>query len=312
MSEFNPMDYPISSMDPMFFGAASAWTTHIPFGFSLVEMAQPRTLVELGTCCGDSYCALCQAVAAKHLPTRCFAVDTWQGDAHTGFYNGDQLLQALRSFHDPNFGKFSELLRMDFDTAVGRFAEGSIDLLHIDGCHTYEAVKHDFETWLPKISPAGVVMLHDVTARQPGFGVWQFWEEIAPKYPSFAFEHGWGLGILAVGNSVPEKVMRFLDQANTQPSRVRDYFNWRGIQATQARTYTSLLKLAQMAQNLANEWRRQSGQPVDPVLADPAKINSDPVRFFSHTLEQIRQAMVENLQLRVAQRPNPVVPGPPI
>ena len=113
--------------------------------------------------------------------------------------------------HERHYAEFSRLVRSTFDDAVGHFEQGSIDLLHIDGLHTYDAVRHDFETWRPKLSSRAVVLLHDSNVRELGFGVHRFWSELRDEYPSFEFVHGHGLGVLGVGDDLPPEVRALLD-----------------------------------------------------------------------------------------------------
>ena len=152
---------------------------------------------------GTSYNAFCQAIHAIGSETKSFAIDTWKGDEQAGFY-GDEIFDELSKYHDGLYSQFSRLVRSKFDDAVAHFENGSIDLLHIDGLHTYEAVKHDFETWFPKLSQRSVVLFHDTNVRERSFGVFRLWEELSGKYPHFEFFHGNGLGILGVGKKLPE------------------------------------------------------------------------------------------------------------
>lgn len=198
----NLLDHPIIFSYPKRL-TNSAWIEHIPFAMLLIDLLRPKILVELGTHTGVSYCAFCQAIKQLGYENSSFAIDTWEGDNQAGFYNLD-VLNELRNHHDSLYSEFSVLIKNTFDNALEYFSDGSIDLLHIDGLHTYEAVKHDYENWLPKISDRGVILFHDIAERNNDFGVWKLWEEVKIDYPYFELTHGHGLGLLAIGRDIPK------------------------------------------------------------------------------------------------------------
>lgn len=174
--------------------ALGAWTEHIFCAYDLVAQLRPQLVVELGTDRGESYFAFCQSALENRTGTRCFAIDHWQGDSHAGSYD-ETTFADVTAHNRLHYEGFSTLLRTTFDEALQRFGAESIDLLHIDGHHTEEAVRHDVEAWLLKLRSGGILLMHDVTVRGRNFGVWKVWEELTARGRSFTFAQPPGLGI---------------------------------------------------------------------------------------------------------------------
>lgn len=177
------------------------WHGHLNFASWLIENVRPKVFVELGVFRGDSLATFAQSAREQSLGCEMFGVDTWRGDDTTGQY--DDVFPEVKDYFDVNHPSV-RLMRCLFDDALASFADGSIDLLHIDGCHHYDAVKHDYETWKPKMSDRGIILFHDVEATGAGFGTHRFWREIRDTYPSFSFNHSNGLGVLMVGKDQPD------------------------------------------------------------------------------------------------------------
>lgn len=207
-------------------GNLGNWSGHLPFANDLVRALRPRILVELGTHYGESYFGFCQSVAQNGTGSVCYAVDHWHGDEHAGKIR-DEVYEEVSAYNNRLYSGFSHLLRCSFDDALPQFDDGSIDLLHIDGLHTYEAAAHDFDSWWPKMAPGGVVLLHDIAVRHVNFGVWKLWDRICREHEeTFEFHHSWGLGVVRKpGKPLPEAgLLRTLFGQGANASAVRRYY----------------------------------------------------------------------------------------
>ena len=221
-----PDKYEIARMRPL--SMPSKWCIgHLPFLFALVEIAKPKTIVELGSYSGASLFGFCQAVAHLQYDTRICGVDLWEGDVHMGEFSSS-IYQDVSRYVDEKYPD-TELIQKSFDDASMLFSDASIDILHIDGTHTYDAVRNDFETWKPKLSDQGVVLFHDTNSvfetigeEAKNFGVREYFDQIKNDYPGFEFKHCYGWGVLFVGKNLPQPLQEMLEHSSQEA--FFDYF----------------------------------------------------------------------------------------
>lgn len=150
-------------------------------------------------------------------------------------------------------------MRMLFADALKHFDNESIDLLHIDGLHTYDAVKEDFTTWYPKVKPGGVILFHDVYARMMDFGAWKYWQEIAKQYPSFEFRHGFGLGVLRKPGGAPANspLLKLLFEGSEQ-----DHAELRALYVHAAKHFELARKAAKQEKQRLKRLEQQKQKPA--------------------------------------------------
>jgi hypothetical protein len=174
----------------------SAWTGHKNFSLWLASRLQSRTIVDLGVDYG--YSSFCFGLACPdgHV----YAIDSFEGDDQTGFRNTFKEISKTCE----RLGLRNVTIIPEYFDAVARTWGRPIDILHIDGNHTYEAVKGDYLAWSKFVKPSGVVLFHDTCVAH--FGVRRLFDEIA--LPKVNFTNSHGLGVLSQDRNLIEEIAR--------------------------------------------------------------------------------------------------------
>lgn len=140
-----------------------------------VHKKQPKTIVEIGTYLGGTAYALQQA--APDAVLICVDDDSMPKDKDGIDYNisfADQL-KAI----DVNAVAIKGDSRV-FSTfeSVSHITPNGVDFLFIDGNHSYEAVKTDWELYKLLVSKTGTVCFHDIAPNVASHGSDLLWKEL--------------------------------------------------------------------------------------------------------------------------------------
>lgn len=170
-------------------GARLCWlASRVPAGQAVVEIGSNR---------GKSACFLARGVRlGNQRGVKVHCVDLWdlggQGEyQHLGFADPDVLVTFNRQIAEAKVKSLIVPIKSDSAAAAAAWSGPKVGLLFIDGDHRYEAVKRDFEAWLPHVAPGGVVAFHDYSRPFPKSrqfpGVVRFIDELRAQMPNAEF-----------------------------------------------------------------------------------------------------------------------------
>ena len=135
----------------------TAWIGHAEFAIRLVEALNPKVTVDLGVDFGFSTFSLAYSNKGE-----VYGIDWFQGDEHAGvrdtFNNVASLYTELKSTY--NIANIT-FIKGTFSEVAATWSK-SIDILHIDGLHTFDAVSSDYSTWNKFCNEKSVILFHDV------------------------------------------------------------------------------------------------------------------------------------------------------
>lgn len=181
----------------------SAWIGHAELAMFLVETFNPNIVVDLGVDYGFSTFCFAYPKIGK-----VYGVDWFQGDIHAGHRNTYPIVIEKYTSLKNEYGVSNiEFIKSDFNE-LAKIWNTPIDILHIDGLHTYDAVKLDFDTWNKFTNENSIILFHDVESFPESVG--RFFNELVGHKLIHTGSAGLGVYSRNIDNIL--KIKEFIDK----------------------------------------------------------------------------------------------------
>jgi len=172
----------------------------------IFQELNPKYIMEIGTANGGTLFCFCKlaredaTIISVDLPEGPFGggYPEWKIPIYQAFTKGNQKLFLLRK--DSHAQETLEEVKKILDN-------NQLDFLFIDGDHTYEGVKKDFEMYSPLVRKGGIIAFHDIVYHfEASYEVQvdKLWENIKSLFKTkelvFNPKQGWaGIGVMFYG-----------------------------------------------------------------------------------------------------------------
>jgi len=170
----------------------------------LCQKHSPKVIVEIGTAYGgvlyilSRYLRSCKKIISMDLDDRFYKLGFFR--KRTKFIKE---FAPDKEMHFMNGNSHDEMIEAELSKIL---MGEKIDLLFIDGDHSYAGVRDDFERYRKYVAPGGIIALHDVGQLEHVLGPPLYWKEIKQadyKTREIIFQDAktlWGIGVVFIGN----------------------------------------------------------------------------------------------------------------
>lgn len=152
------------------------------------KFTNAKTIVEIGVQNGDATTFLVDAVSVNG--GKYYGYDIWESIgvySSDGININDVIHRLIKDGYSSNFYKLTKINTHsdEFKDVLYKDTSGIIDFAFIDGDHSYEGVKKDFETIYPMLSEEGSIAFHDTYSHA---GCRKFVLDLYEKYNDGTFD----------------------------------------------------------------------------------------------------------------------------
>jgi predicted O-methyltransferase YrrM len=176
----------------------SAWIL-----YGIARSLKPEVCVEIGSARGKSACFI--GLALRENGSGClYAIDPHSPTSWNDSDSVDTFSTINSNINTLGLSRQIEVVRSTSQSAAASWSR-PIDLLFIDGDHSYDGVKSDWELFSPHMTEFGIVVFHDTiwdrrsdsTWSRADMGVPRFVDELRTAgYPVITIDKNFGVSLV--------------------------------------------------------------------------------------------------------------------